>query len=282
MQLTIHDMKTTKTGEVLVIYILADLHLGAEDFDKELYRAVVKEIKANPMARVILPGDITNALRGSSRLRKVMAHADREDELKEVDKNLKAGLDKNIIPLLKPIASKIVAAIDGDHYDFFSKFDKEYAGQTTTQYICDKLNIPYLAEREGGIRFRITYRKRKITFYDVHMRHGLGGGGTTIGGDINKLVKQAFGQVGFHLHVGAHTHKKGIGEWMEEYPSNQFTKVLERKVFAMRCGSFLKNPEYARKAEYKKLSTGWGEVRVCIDYDDNDNLKIGRVAATIV
>lgn len=245
-------------------------------FCRDTWLKAIRRIKNDPKCLVVLVGDLRDCDRPTTRDRKALVHLCRPEVHEEEDMRDKDELDMHLIPELKPIANKIIGAVDGDYFVVYSD------GTTSTKYIMDKLGIPkaYLGERMGWIRLNFHRKGGNTCSFDIFVRHGKGSA-SNYGADINLLTKQS---VGFdaHLYLGGHTHK----QWFVKVPYLYCGKydIKQRFVGYARAGSLLRGflygqTTYAELAEYSPLSIGWPEIYLHLNKnrDNNGNLQVADI-----
>ena len=253
-------------------------------FDHLAWHKMIGRVRKDPNAYIIFVGDMIDALRPSARDRRAMCFAEQErrPECSESDLDHQDGLRSGIIHDLKPIAHKILAMIDGDHYMAYQD------GTTSTQFIAETLGIPqtYLGERMGYVRITFQLGESDWRNYDVLVRHGKGGTGT-LGGDVNAALKQAQA-FDADLHVSGHTHKIFFTNethlWL-----NKVGQIKDRIVSYARAGSLLRtfsntDTTYGERAEYSPLTIGWPEIQVTTQKDchsNNGNLGVVSVKGLV-
>ena len=225
------------------------------------WKRLLRRVKADPRARVVIVDDLQDADRPTTRETKAIMGLGRPEVLNEDDLNHMDEIDNHLLPDLKPIADKIIGAVDGDHYRVFGH-------RTSTQYIMEKLGIPnaYLGERMGWVRLKFKRGGGDSMDFDIFLRHGKGSS-TTFGTDVNALVKRASG-FDADLHIAGHTHR----QWFVKVPylyCDRVGGIRQRVVGYARAGSLLRGflfgeATYAESAEYSPLSIGFPEIQVHI------------------
>jgi hypothetical protein len=199
---------------------------------------------------------------------------DRAEALTQEDKEHQEYLDRHVIPLYQPIASKCLGLIAGDHFRIYK------TGMNSTEYIARALKVPYLGERMGYVS--IIFRKgEKSMRYDLLARHGKAASSTP-GGDMNALMRQN-ARWEADLLLGGHTHQENAHPepicGVNQHRDNLYQKIR----WYIRGGSFLRgfvvgrNKEhYAEKEEYSPLCIGWGRVDLFFGqpHSNGDNLCI--------
>lgn len=233
---------------------ISDTHHGAEGFNSKLFWDFVKVQKNDKNSRWIHTGDLIDADRPSSRLMKLQMYADRRDAMSQEDKRNIVWLNRKIAPMYDDIKGSCLGIIDGDHYLVFNN------GMTSGQWLARRLRVPYLGERSGWVNIIFKSKGSNDNMkYAIHARHGKGGMASH-GADVNALVKQEANFLA-DLHLGGHTHKENCHPERIEYISQQGF-IKDKIIWYSRGGSFLKNPEYARKAEYTPLPCGYSQIKL--------------------
>lgn len=238
---------------------------------------LIRRVQKEPNTYVIFVGDLIDAHRPSMRERMahIYAEEDRKSAALEADDDHRGGLERGIIADLKPIAHKILGAVDGDHFVIYQN------GRTSTQHILDTLKIPeaYLGRRMGWVNLRLVKKGAVHTqVFKIFVRHGKGAT-STIGSDINSLVKQSVGFIA-DLYVAGHTHKK----WVHSTPfldTDKYGKIIENPIGWARAGSLIKGflegqTTYAEEAEYAPLHVGYPDIYLCLG-TRNDNLIVKEI-----
>jgi hypothetical protein len=233
---------------------ITDTHHKGDGFRKDLFKSFVEKQSRDKNSLWIHTGDVGDPDRNSRREIDAYANANRKSEIITQSEKNKLWAEHFIIPLYAKIASSCIGFIAGDHYMLID-------GKPCTEYICKRLNIPYLGEREAFIQLVFDGGDNHRIQYSIHARHGKGGA-RTVGGDVSGLIKQEEG-IFTDLHLGAHTHKINTHVSRTRY-INHKGAIKSKLTTYMRGGSFLDNPNYARKAEYSPLPCGWGEVELTI------------------
>jgi len=275
---TITPEKSSGKITILPIEIHYSKRTISNGFSLKLLREAVKRIQKEPDTYAIFPGDLIDADRPSMRDLQAIAHAspERKSSQQEKDDDHRLGLEHGIIEELRPIAHKILGAVDGDHYV------KYLNGKTSTQHILETLKIPnaYLGRRMGWIV--VSIKRKNVYDYcqlKIFVRHGKGST-ATIGTDINQLQRQSVGFIA-DLYIAGHTHKK----WVVPQPFLDITKtgkIVERPVAYARAGSllrgFLENDStYAEDCEYGPLHVGYPDIYVYTHRENKGSIRIKEI-----
>lgn len=245
--------RVKKLGEVMHLYVLGDLHLGSENFLKEKWKVVTKMIKKDPLAYVIILGDITDDDRPTTRMRRKMMFNDRPEAFTQEDKNHLEYLDRHIIPQFRGVITEknCLGVFDGDHYRQY------HNGLTSVQYICSVLKLPYLGDGEADIDVNFKYAGGCITKC-INARHGQG---------FNKspsLVMRRMedivgGYENYDIFLRGHAHTPGVISLAREYRDRSKHMRLQREILLINTMSFrsrtlVNKTDYAEEKEYKPTS----------------------------
>lgn len=236
---------------------ISDTHHRGSGFRDDLFNRFVDIQRKDPNSYWIHTGDIPNPDRTSRREIDEIANANRKDEIITQNEKNKLWVEHFIIPRYEKIAASCLGMLAGDHWLMID-------GKPCTEYICKRLKIPYLGERDGFVTIRFMSSQNHGFQYVIHARHGKGAAANA-GTDMNALVRQEVGHLA-DLHLGGHTHKMNCHPVKVEYVNGKSVK-RDKVIWYMRGGSFLDRPDYAKRAEYVPLPCGWGEVE----------LNIGRI-----
>jgi predicted phosphodiesterase len=233
---------------------ISDTHHKGDGFRFDLFKQFVKLQSKDKQSYWIHTGDVGNPDRNSRREIDAYANANRKDEIITQNEKNKLWVEHYIIPEYEKIKDRCLGFIAGDHYMVID-------GEPCTKYICKRLNVPYLGERDGYVAISFNAGNGNSFLYTIHARHGKGGARTD-GGDVTSLVRQ---EVSYEadLHLGGHTHRANCHP-VAVKSVNSLCAIKKKIVWYVRGGSFLDSPSYARKAEYGCLPCGWAEIELNI------------------
>jgi hypothetical protein len=242
-------LTSTVVNDHAYLLPIGDIHVGDKAFGKAgraKLAGYIKWVQDHSNARVFLMGDIFNV---ASRISKTSPFESNTDEYKEAE------------GLFKPIAKQIIGAIDGNHEARML----EMFGYSPTQALCASLGIPYcgwscivelnvgkVSNGHGGHRFNT---------YFVYCHHTTGGG-STLGGALNRVVKLQDIVQGIDVYCGGHNHQliSGVRNILMPYPPGQ--RVVARKVTYVDCGSYLDwNESYAERGMMPLSKLGSPRIR---------------------
>lgn len=236
---------------------IGDIHIGDKAFGsvgRQKLRGYIQWVKEHDNARVFLMGDIFNV---ASRISKSSPFESNANEYEEAE------------GLFKSIAKQIIGAIDGNHearmLDMF--------GYSPLQALCARLEIPYCGWScviELNVGRTITRKTPRYPGDQQHYRynqyfiycHHTTGGGTTLGGAINRSVKLQEIVQGIDVFCGGHNHQliTGVRTILQPYPEGR--RVVERKVTYVDCGSYLDwTDSYAERGQLPLGKLGSPRIR---------------------
>lgn len=232
---------------------MGDIHLGAA-VDIEKFQGYLDWAKKNK-AYIFLMGDLFDTATLTS-----------PTEVWGQQMSLNNAINF-LVKLLSPVQSQIIGAINGNHEKRLIKF----ANFDPIADLCDRLDIEY-AKYSAVIRFRIgkhvnnkinkTSPNIEYVFYAHHSK----GGGTTIGGKINRAKKLTDIFEGADAYLIGHNHGKGV---MEDSVARLVKNgrgeahIEFRRVQYVDCGSFLKyDDSYAEEGMLPPSDTGCPRLRM--------------------
>lgn len=244
-------------------------HLGIVD-----YR--IKEICADPEAGVIIPGDIEDEDRPSTRVIREAAFAGRgEVKWRDAEKHM-AWLDKAIIPRyakLNQTKYGILGILAGHHWTQLTP------SLNSVEYICREIAkktgrpCPYLGQMSAYLILTFRGQGNNSVRKVVHVQHGEGGG--TKAGSLNKIQKtmQGFEADAF---IRAHDCQIVAAKYSQIYPKTQSTatsvpQILSRNIAALNLGSATVgyelsqgDPSYVEAKMLQPTAMGWGELQFTV------------------
>lgn len=207
-------------GEVHV-YIIADVHKGAHGFCEKAFKRYIAKIKADPLAVVIILGDlIDNATQGS----KGCMFSQREMPQKQIE---------TIISMLYPIRDKIIFFCIGNHEERTFRQTGSDPGYTMCLGLgcLDKYNYV-----QGYIS--ITACGQTYKFYVTH----------NIGKSENKLKTTARAHPDCDFVLGAHIHEAKVVPVDQQLYSGKI-----RTQYAVTSTAWIADESYAISAAYEPL-----------------------------
>lgn len=168
------------TGAQYTLWPLFDLHIGAKAHAEDLLKADLARIEADPRALVILGGDMIDCI-------------NRTDPKRFSEETLPAwlfGIDdilgaevRRTVDLMRPIASKIIAVIRGNHEDYALAHEKRDVYFDICNGIAlasDRRPADIALGVEGFVSLEFTADYKNSTGgrwrLDIYAHHGYGGG----------------------------------------------------------------------------------------------------------
>lgn len=245
----IQDEIPDKVGYIIPI---GDIHVGDRSFTREnqrLLQGYIDWVKARKNARVILMGDVFNV---ATRQSKTSPYEQTDDELKKA------------IDLFRPIADKIVCAIDGNHEQRLIDF----ANFSIMNAFCQTLKIKY-AQNSAVVVFKVGRFKRAEAKrgnwrqHYIFYAHHTTGGGATVGGKLNRVDKLRQMVVNADVYLGGHNHMLGLAlpQVLVVDPSHK--KVVKKRQLLVDCGSYLEwNHSYAEAKQQPPMKLGSPKIRL--------------------
>lgn len=240
---------------------LSDVHYGAKAHNLERFEKYIKWIAENDDVFTFLNGDIIeNAIEGS------IGGAIYESIMTPKEQIWGSDTDPNkkgIIRMLRPIAHKILWALDGNHEARTEK--KTNIGPL--RIICERLGIPYFDEPIYADLLAFGHR------FTFHCQHGSSGSGTK-GGKINAASRPAEFQESVDFLIMGHVHDSMTNPTTRIIRHREFDergkligfRLEERAQYTVICPSFYEYfGTYGARAGYAPGS--WGAI-ACTLYKD--------------
>jgi predicted phosphodiesterase len=250
------DFGVNKTGPMMNLYCIGDLHIGSPAFLERSFDALSDIVRKDKYAYFICPGDLTDDDRPTTRLLRRAMFNDRQEALEQEDIQHLTWMDNFVIPrlnkLMKP--SRTLGFLDGDHYRVYAN------GLTSVQYICAKNKIPYLGSGQALLRLNFKYKTAGSATVKIHIHHGKGSG-VTEASDINELQKVSNQWRAVDVFIRGHSHKPKFIPFQRYYDTKERPpEVRVREGFLINAGSFrqgviMGKVDYAEREVYPPTST---------------------------
>lgn len=186
--------------DYIKIYPIADVHLGAAECMEKEFMSFLDVLKDDPHAFAVLCGDLLN-----NGVKSSVTNVYKETRMPAAAKRLMAEL-------LKPISSKILAAVSGNHerrsskevdddptYDIMAKLDIEHLYRPNMAFI--KIQMGEKRRKSGS-----ETRGENRPTYQIVLTHGASGGALT-GSGINKNERFGYAIDNMDVLISAHTHR---------------------------------------------------------------------------
>ena len=220
---TIIENDLSKYDEV-IIFDLADIHLGNEAFDKSLFESDLKFIKETSNVFVILGGDLIEN--------------NTKNTVGSVFQQLLSPREQKrmIVDYLKPIKHKILGSVQGNHE---ARIDNKSSDTDIAEDIAGILGVPYnpfavLNYISVGFNEKINRPYR----YSILTRHG-SSGGTTISGAVNGSLKARNILLGVDIFMSGHTHQQSVIDTQDRIWYSQSKSVREINSKFITTGAYL-------------------------------------------
>jgi len=241
----VYDMVVKKVNAPWLLIPFGDVHYGNPSHASARFQEFLDECEADIKAyqdrvRFIGMGDYFEVYSGSERAI-VETHKLHDSTILRRDEVLQREADA-FFELIKFMKGRTLGLLEGNHFANFSNL------VTTTPYLCEKLECPYLA-KETFIKLKWDYSNKKKSLV-IHATHGAGGASTP-GGSINRVDRMAkVAQADISLM--GHDHQRGAWPGVQIYMDTD-DQIKEKLIYIGRTGSFLKTrqvgkPSYADPA----------------------------------
>lgn len=251
---------------------LSDLQIGSESTSLSVIKARIQEIVDDPFdSGVIIPGDIEDFDRPSTRAIRKSAFAERGEVVIADARHYMRFIDDEIIPLLLPLQKTkygIIGILAGHHWTQLSPV------LNSAQYICNELTrlskktVTYLGEMSSflDMRFRCGPKSLRVV---GHVQHGEGGGQTKAAA-INK-IERAFQSFDADYYIRAHDCQKIASMTDRLYPKalrgGEGPEMLHKTVAYLNLGAATRGYEmsrgpasYIEKGMMRPCTLGWGSL----------------------
>ena len=176
---------------------LNDFHIGDKCFNsnsEEKLLGYIDWIKHTRNSNSILLGDLINCATIESPSSPFQQNMNLQDQI------------ETVVNYLKPIKDKIIGAVSGNHEARL----EPYCGYNPTISICDRLGIKYLGY-DGIMILRLGChgpRNSPRASFSSYCHHTTGGG-STVGGKINRVEMLRRIVCDADTYIGAHNHMLG-------------------------------------------------------------------------
>src|SRR3990167_573660 len=228
------------------------VHSDDPGFNQEEWERCLQDIRSTPDCYAIGLGDYKNFLRTTAR-KHLKSYTGDEDSWRDLDQMVRKEAQEFLGRWLLPIRHKLIGLAEGNHMYEFS------TGGTDTQYMCERLEVPYLS-KPAFVRLQFRERSHHKVYATLKMlvHHGdWSGGYTRAGGDVNSAEMKALG-FDFDIYVFSHTHRK----WAMQIPNLTIPirgalRTVERPRVFIRTGCFVRGfPDRCATAETQVRESG--------------------------
>ena len=253
---------------------ISDLQIGSSSTSVSKIKERVREIVADPIdSGIIIPGDIEDEDRPSTRAIRRSAFSDREEVISRDAKKHMRFIDDEIIPILLPLQKTkygIMGVLAGHHWTQLSP------ALNSVEYICNRLT--------GISKKKVNYLGQMMSYMDmtfqmpgksirklIHVQHGEGGGQTKAS-SINKLDRTAQGFDG-HVFIRAHDCQIITSKTDRLYPKldrggGREPELLHHTTVLLNLGAATRgyeigkgSPSYIEQKMLRPVTLGWGTVK---------------------
>lgn len=191
-----------------------------------------------------------------------------EDSPEHLDALVADRLDK-FAQIIAPLASRCLGLVEGNHSWTWMTTDQSrgiFAAETSTQYLCRRLKIPYLGHTTM-LTLEMSYQGSVVDRYVILANHGYGAGGSTASADLGRMERTIEPAFDADLYITAHTHRR-LCYFMPEMTQHDAEEAIgfrEKPHLLVKAGAFLRGyiPErttYADRKLLRPLDLGWVEI----------------------
>jgi hypothetical protein len=269
-----------------------DLQIGSESTSLSAIKTRIHEIVSDPIdSGIIIPGDIEDEDRPSTRSIRKSAFAERpEVPQRDAQKHMR-WLDDEVIPLLLKLQKTkygIMGILAGHHWTQLSP------ALNSVQYMCQELTrlsgrrVPYLGEMMSYLDLRFETSTNKTIKKIGLIVHGEGGGQTK-GASIQKIERLAQGFEG-DFFIRGHDCQLLATKTDKLYPKESKNErnepeMLSRTIAYLNLGAAtrgydmnLNAPSYIEQKLLRPSTLGWGYIRFILRHaykweDSNQSVK---------
>lgn len=267
------------------------MQIGSESTSLSVIKTRIHEIIEDPCdSGVIIPGDLEDEDRPSTRAIRQAAFAGRGEVIHRDAQKHMAYIDKEIVPLLLPLQKTkygILGVLGGHHWTQISPV------LNSVQYICNELSrlskrkVPYLGEMMSYLE--LSFQKGIKTIRKIGLIVHGEGGGQTKASTIQKIERLAQGFEG-DFFIRGHDCQLVATKTDKLYPklqrqSDRDPEMLSKTIVYLNLGAAtrgyemnLNTPSYIEQKLLRPSSMGWGSIKFIIrkahTWEDSDhNLK---------
>lgn len=207
------------------LWLASCIHIGAREHDADLLAEYLRQAQRQRW-RIALLGDLLDC---------GMSLGTRHIESAWQNTMTPEQQIEHAIALFRPLRKQIDMVVNGNHPDRVYRLTSIHP----EKQIARELGVPY---SHGWGSFDWEGRR-------VVIAHGVSGALYT---DVNKMLI-AF--EGVDIFAIGHTHKLFVDE-VQRYVVGHNNRVAKRDILVVRCGSFLRDAEYARPKLYAPTKVG--------------------------
>ena len=235
-----------KELQELIIYPIGDLHIGSPNFDRKVLDKHLKTIDKNiDKARIIIMGDLAETALKDSVGAGVYEQQESAQQQMMTAKTI-----------LYPYRDLIDGIVTGNHEQRIYK----NTGFDIMLYFAQLMGLEdkYL-RYQGVIKYTIQQRA-----FNISVWHG-SGGGSTPGGAMNKLQKQA-STVLADVYLMGHVHQRQAFSKTIYLPDAQNNKIdLMKQAFVVTGSALTHEESYAEEAGFAPSEKGFPQITLGVD-----------------
>jgi len=265
------DVKAFKFNQNDIYLVpIGDIHLGDRAFTHESrmkLEGYVKWIRDTPNAYAFLMGDLINCATLNSPSNPF------DEEIPNVNKQI-----DQVVQILTPIKSKILGAITGNHEERLEK----YSGYNPTCSICQGLGVYYF-KSSGIVVFRLGCRKSgksrgkhpRASF--IGYFHHTTGGGSTIGGKLNRSAKLREVVSNCDFYCGGHNHSLTCSHNVIFKVNETTERVDHFRQMIVTTGGYLDYPDsYAEAKMLPPLKVGSPRIHLFLKWENANKNEVKK------
>ena len=248
--------------------------MGSSSCLPELIKLRVEEICDDPVdSGIIIPGDIEDEDRPSTRAMRKAVFAERGEVIQRDAQKHMAWLDRDVIPALLPLQKTkfgIMGVLAGHHWTQISPV------LNSVQYICQEIGrlsgrpVPYLGQMSCFMDIRFKCKNGNSIRKVVHVQHGEGGGQTK-SASLNKLDRTSQG-FDADVYIRAHDCQIVASKYDRLYPKESRSggepTLLAKHIAVLNLGAATRGyeigkgePSYIESKMMRPSALGWGTVK---------------------
>lgn len=252
-----------KENAEIVIFPIGDLHIGSAHFDRKILEKQLKEIDKTKNARIILMGDLAEVATKNS----VGAGVYEQDQNGQ-QQMMQAK------SILYPYKGIIDCIVGGNHEERIRKD----SGFDLSLYFAQLMGLEEkYANYQGVVKYTFSGRS-----FDVSVWHGAGGGSTP-GGAMNRLQKQA-STVLADIYLMGHVHQRQACSKQIYIPDERNNKIdLMTQYFIVTGSSLTHEHSYAEMAGFPPSNVGFPKIYLSVvrKHSDGHNPRLKEVRVEI-
>lgn len=217
--------------EYVDLYSVSDVHRGHKNHDRKAWHTLLKIMRDDPHAYMVLNGDLTEMALKSGRFGDTYRTMPPRDERRTLEREL------------APVAHKILGATSGNHDMRPEKDADENPVQLIMQHlgIEDKYDpLALVLKVSFGTRNGDADRKTAFSFYVTHGQ----GQGRFPGGKMNRIQEMSYIIEGVDGYLMGHVHELMSRIVYRHVADHQNEMILDRPIAYVIGGSFLTYGDY--------------------------------------